>query len=686
MSKMMVPVKRIIAAFASLLIGFQLLTISVNASDVPYRTFTSGGEDMLDLHRTQTAYLPYRTIPRFGDEALSGPDDMFVTDDGEIYIADTGNSRIVVGDIEGNLIKIIGEGILETPRGVFVTANKDIYVADRDRNMIFVFDAGGNLTAQYGKPNSPLYGETLHFMPLKIVVNNAGIIFAICESNTNGIAMISPSEGGVFLGYFGANKADNDIFTIILRAIATDAQRAKMVSNFPPTPDNMGIDEYGLIYTVTRGEGMDTLKRLNIAGRNVYNAEVYDFIPAAVTAGNYDNVYMVSRQGYIYELNSEGELIFIFGGADDGTQRVGLCTLASAIQVDPQNRLYILDQDKSQIQIYKPTEFTTLLHTALQMYAKGRYAESKEPLRQILSMNSMFDYANKAIGRAYFQEEDYEAARYHARLAKDKVGYSDAAWEIRNIWLKKNIVPIIWIGILLFLATKVLKYFDRKKKIFAPARKLKNQVSQIEFTKKMIYPWFFMRHPLDGSYGIARQGKASFFAANILVVIFTVFFIINKYLSGFLQKSVDEGRYEIVNDIGLVVITLLALTACNYLVCTINDGEGTIKKLYCAFTYCLTPYITFIPLIFVMSHILTDNEQFLIDFTYLLIYGWTAVLFFLAVKEINNYMSKETFKVLFLTLFTILILALLLFIIYVLWSQVFEFVAAIAREVVYRIG
>ena len=147
-----------------------------------------------------------------------------------------------------------------------------------------------------------------------------------------------------------------------------------------------------------------------------------------------------------------------------------------------------------------------------------------------------------------------------------------------------------------------------------------------------------------------------------------------------------EGRYEILNDLGLVAVVLLALTVCNYLVCTINDGEGTVKKIYCSFAYCLTPYITFIPLVFVMSHVLTANEQFLISFTYALIYGWTATIFFLAVKEINNYLGKETFKVLFLTLFTVLILALLVFIIYVLWSQVFEFVAAIARDAVYRIG
>ena len=47
---------------------------------------------------------------------------------------------------------------------------------------------------------------------------------------------------------------------------------------------------------------------------------------------------------------------------------------------------------------------------------------------------------------------------------------------------------------------------------------------------------------------------------------------------------------------------------------------------------------------------------------------------------------KETFKIIFLTAFTVLILALLAFIIYVLFRQIVEFITAVAGEVVYRIG
>ena len=418
--------KRITVVFLTALVLFSGLGSISALAETPYRTYTVDGYGY--AQETQTAYLAYETVVKFGDEFMKNPSDMYITDDGEIYVADTGNARILVGNEQGELLRTIGEGTLVTPKGVFVTEDKHIYVADRDAQAVFEFDADGTVLNTYTKPNSPLYGDSLSFLPMKLVVNDAGVMYIICESNTNGIVEISPTDGGTFLGYFGTNYASTDIRTIIYRAILTDAQRAKMVSNIPSTPGNLAIDQKGLIYTVTRGDGMDTLKRLNIAGTNLIEPDSYDQVPAAVAAGNHDNVYVASQQGYIYEYNNEGELLYVFGGLDDGTQRVGLSTMVTSIQVDTNDNIYILDSDKSQIQVYEPSEFTRLLHEALYLYSKGRYTESKEPLTKVLEMNSMFDYANKAMGRAYFQEENYEQALHYARLARDYEGYSDAFW------------------------------------------------------------------------------------------------------------------------------------------------------------------------------------------------------------------------------------------------------------------
>ena len=680
---------------AMFLAGFVLATcVGTTAAyaETPYKTYTVDGYGK--VQETQSAYLPYETIIGFGTNTFSNPRDIFVTKDGTIYVADAGNGRILVGTIDGEEKQIIGEGLLQNPRGVFVTEeNGHVYVADRgDASVdghVYEFDADGTLLNTYNRPDNPLYGDArdVQFLPTKIVVNDAGVMFIVCESNTNGIVEISPTDGGTFLGYFGTNFASADLRTVVLRAILTDAQRAKMVSNKPATPDNLAIDEKGLIYTVTRGDITTGLKRLNIAGANLLasGVEMTD-IPSAVVAGNHDNVYVVDQNGYIVEYNNQGDLLFVFGGLDDDSQRIGLSKNVTGISLDTEDRIYVLDGDKNQIQIYEPTEFTNLLHNALYLYSKGRYTESKEPLSKVLEMNSTFAYANQAMGRAFFQEENYDEALRYARLSNDRTGYSDAYWEVRNVWLKKNLVAVLIAIVLIVILIKLLKAWDRRKGIFDGPRAIRAKAGQNRFLSNIAYAKYFMTHPIDGSYGIAREGRANWSASTFLLVVFMIEYVLDKYVCGFLQKTIREGRYEIGSDIGQVVVIVFALAVCNYLICTINEGEGTVKKIYTYFCYSLTPYILIVPISFILSHVLTTNEQFLITLCDMIMIVWVIVLAILAIKEVNNYTAGETVKIILLTFFCIMIMAMLLFIIYILWSQVFQFVQAIFGEVVYRLG
>ena len=656
---------------------------TVNANE-PYRTYTIDGYG--HVTETQTAYLPYKTITKVGEEALVGPTDFTITKDDTIYILDSGNKRVVVSTIDGQLISSFGSDVLVNPRGMYVTADHTCYVADRDARSIFVFDETGTLIQTYGKPDHPLYGDSQDFLPLKIVVNESGTMYVICESNTNGIVQISPVGGGTFLGYFGTNSTSASLWDILWRAILTDAQRAKMQGNIPATPDNMAIDEKGLIYTVTRGEDAETLKRLNIAGVNMIEPDATESVPAAVAVGNHDNVFVVSQMGYIYEYNNEGEMLFVFGGSDNGDQRIGLSTKVEAIQIGSDDKIYVLDSDKAQIQVYESTEFTNNLHEALYLYSKGRYTESKGPLTEVLKMNNLFDYANMAMGKALLQEEDYEGAIVYSKLAKDFEGYSDAFWEIRNIWLKRNLVTLIFLGIGLWALKVILSFLDKRNHILNRPKQAIHNFKEKRLIKEIRYMWYFMKHPIDGCYGIKVERRVSLTSSNLLLALLMVFYLINKYFSGFLVKTVREGKYDIVSDIGFVLIALGLVVGCNYLIATINEGEGRLRDIYSSFIYSLGPVIMILPILIVISHVITYNEAFFIQFGYTFMFVWTAILMFLSVKEINDYHVKDTVKVIALTIFTILIALLLAFIIYVLWSQVFDFVKSVIGEVVYRIG
>ena len=76
-------------------------------------------------------------------------------------------------------------------------------------------------------------------------------------------------------------------------------------------------------------------------------------------------------------------------------------------------------------------------------------------------------------------------------------------------------------------------------------------------------------------------------ARSASIVLTTAVYVVNKYCCGFLLRNVREGRYTIMNDVLSIVGVFVVLTACNYLMCTINDGEGSFKRLFCGFALLL---------------------------------------------------------------------------------------------------
>ncbi len=691
-----------VAALATVMV-IGSLTTSFGAT--PYKTYTIDGYN--SLNETQTAYEPYQTITKivYGEDvedtegtgglSLKAPADMCIVDD-KMYIVDSGNQRVIISTLDGTYIdELTYEGFVR-PTGIFVTEEGRIYVCDPDaikdefntiiEGRVFIFDKDLNFEKAISKPDHPLYGDAQKFLPTKIVVNNGGVMFIVGAQNRNGIIQMTEDEGGSFLGYFGTNATRVSFQDILARLLLTEEARAKMAANMPFTPDNLAIDAKNLIYTVTRGEKYDTLKKLNIAGTNMITADSYADIPTAVTTGQYNNIFIAAQQGFVYEFNQEGELLFVFGGSDDGEQRIGLSKTLSAIDVDNKtDRVYVLDTDANRIQVYSPTEFTSKLHEALYLYSQGRYTDSKVPLTEVLTMNSLFDYANKAMGKAYLMEKNYEKAMYYSELAKDKDTYSTAFWEVRNTWLQNNLVTTVIIIVALYILFKIYKHFSAKGKFNGLYKKF-DKITQTKFVTRFRYGFTFIKHPIDGCYAVKREGKASYLVANVLLVLVAVFYIINKYFCGFLMKTVREGRFDVLTDFGVLAAIFLLFVACNYLVCTINDGESKFKELYCAFAYSFVPYLPLQAASFALSHVVTYNEKFLVELTQTIMFIWILVLLVISIKEVNNYSMKETFKVIFLTLFTALIVVLIGYILLVLWGQVFNFATEFIGEVVYRFG
>ncbi len=707
---------------------------------LPYLTYTQNGYGK--YVETQAAYTPYTTynkitseIDGIEDVSLKEPSDIKITDDGYMYIADTKNARIVVATLDGKLDRIIGEGWLASPTGVFVKDDEDgytyVYVADNEieseeiepdrkerkkNGAVYVFrykkgtvpevketvNTGANgstwstyeydykweMVKYYLNPESPLYGnEGQRFIPMKIAVDNGGIMYIICKGNTNGIVQISPEEEGTFLGYFGTNEIEVTLSYMIQEFFITDKAAETNVRGNVDTPTNIDIDEDGLIYTITASIGTtQTIKKLNKSGANMLKTEVTPSSGVGITSGRYDNVYAVTSTGYIFEYTGEGSLLFRFGGTDDHAFRVGLFADISGIDVDTTDKLYVLDGKNNEIQIFQPTEFTDLVHESLVLYQNGRYTESKAPLEDIILMNSLFDYANQAMGHAYYQEENYEDALYYYRLAKEYDGYSDAFWEIRNVWLTSNLIYVIGILVLIWIISMILGKIDKKTGLFKPYRKMWKKFKKNKLFEQIVYAKTYAMHPLDGAYAVKREGMISNGAIAFFMVLFMVIMIINKYFGGFLVKNVRDGDYYIPTDIASVLIGFIFAAAMTYLICTISDGEGRFREILMGYLYSFTPYFIIQPIIYLAGMVITKNELFIIQFANVIMFTWIAILIFLTIKEINNYTVKETFKIIGITIFAAVVFVALAFIMYILVVQVFNFVKSIYGEVVYRLG
>ena len=660
-----------------------LLTAAGAQAATPYRTFTLGVNK--DLVETQTAYEPVRSMIRFGEETLNAPSDLRMGKDGNLYIADTGNKRILIVSREGELIKEIKDKKhFKNPSGVNVDEEGNIYVADESARAVLVYNPEGTLIRTWEKPTHPLFGETAPYKPQKVVIDKRGNLYISSKGNTNGIVQLSPAGDGEFLGYYGANTSNVSFLTAIRKAIFTDEQLSGMAGIVPISVENLCIDDKGMVYAVSQTNDARSLRRLNVAGRNTLVPDYWTELTTAVAVTDGGSVFTANANGRIVEYTSEGDMLFVFGAFDSGDQRIGTFKSVTGMVVDENYWLYVLDSVLGSIQVLEPTEFTSLVHSAFTLFQDGKYEESKAPWSQVQRMNSLFTYANTGMGEALYREGGYQEALTNFRNSGNRQGYSDAWWELRSDWLHSHIGVILIALVGVVLLWQGLKILNRKTAVLQPAGRAIGKVGQVRILNQTGYCFRMLKNPYDCCYGIKREKRAGWLSAAIVLVIVFILSEISKYYSGFLFKTVQEGQFELLND-GIMFFGIwLLLVVCCYLVCTIRDGEAKFRDLFIGAAYALAPMLIFLPVRILLTNVLTFNEGFFITLIDVVSYGWTGLLILLMIMYLNDYSFKKTLITVILTAFTVLIVVALGFVIWVLINQLVNFVSGIYGEVVYR--
>ncbi len=418
---------------------------------------------------------------------FKNPTGLFVKDE-LVYIMDSDNNRIVVVDRDFNLIKEIksvmsngAEDALLKPQDIFVTDNGDMYICDTGNYRVLHTDKDLNLIKVYTKPEDETILENADFIPKKCVVDSAGRLYVLA-GNVNKGFMEFDAEGE-FTAYVGANPVKASLFEVLKKRLMTKEQRSRMVSFVPTEYSNIAIDKDNFLYATTTtygggdiGDGgkIKPIRKLNTLGedvliRNGYVDPMGDFYwgdggdisgPSRledVTAMDNDTYFAIDRvRGRVFGYDFQGNLLYAFGGIGN---KMGYFLYPVAIE-HLGTDLLVLDNRSAALTRFTLTEYGTKINEGLSSYKEGRYDESAVYWKQVLRLNGNYDLAYIGIGRSLLRQGQYKEAMKYFEMKRDTDNYSKAFTEYRKQWVEENIGWMIGgFVVLLFLPrfTKLIK-------------------------------------------------------------------------------------------------------------------------------------------------------------------------------------------------------------------------------------
>lgn len=486
------PLKLICALLAVLMLVGLMNPMQVSAvSTQPYDSYNYDYWGY--IHYTPAAYTVQRILDGknyiYEGESIGSfvtPQDLCKDNDGNYYICDTGNNRIVVLDKSlKKVVKVISsftnngkEDKFKGPNGVCVSANNRLYVADTSNKRIVVLDnTDDSLYQIIDKPVSKSLDSSFVFNPLKITVDYADRVYCIAKNMFEGIMVFEAT--GEFSTFFGTINVTISAWDKFWRRIATKEERSNQQLFIPTEFTGLDIDPDGFVYaTNIDGTGTQGIRRLNPSGQDVIKKGenenlggdlqidgTTDFAGASqftdvVYRG--DGIYscLDKKRGRIFTYDHEGNLLYIFGGL--GTQE-GTFQLPVAIEADDE-KLLVLDATRAQIIIFDVTEYGGLINDAVALRYDGDEKEAVALWHRVLELDEDNELGNIGIGKAYLSSGDYEQAMKYLKIGENKNYYSIAFKRYRNRILVEYVGYFLTAILLIVVGITVYKNVRKRRK------------------------------------------------------------------------------------------------------------------------------------------------------------------------------------------------------------------------------
>lgn len=648
---------------------------TVEASSAPYGTSTAGPNG--SLVSTQTAY----EAESFYRPGFSSPEDLvYDSYSGHFLVADTGNKRVCVIDSSGTILASFSDG-LASPYGVS-SDQTTYYVADRENASVELFDRSSLAhVGSYAKPKNALFGSTSPYVPVKVNVNSKGV-FVISEGATKGVIQLDLN--GNFVGYVGANKTAKSFTSWLQNIFYSAAQKDSLLKAAPASPSNIAFSSSGLLYTVTTGDASSSVKKLNTLG-NVVMTPSYNLAKTVSLAlDSDDNLFAATSDGRLVVYDGSGHLLFLFGGDSTYSERVGNLKSPKAVAVTPTRELVALDGESGALLFYKPTDFANLVFQAIAYYNNGLYVEGESLWREILSLNSSFILSYRALAASDMKKGNYASALNEYKLAEDRSGYSSAFWEVRNAWIQANIAYVFIALLVVVCAVALLSFLFQKTRYLDQAALGVGKAKRSAIYQVFAFQGAYIRSPEDAVYKIKTKQGPKVWGASILYLWYIVLRILDPLLTSYLFNGQNIYNTNLAQIVLFSTAPLFLWILANYFVATVTDGEGRLKDLYVGTIYAMSPYLLLALPVMLISRSLTFNEQFLFTLLQIVMYGWSAILLFRNYSEMHDYSFGETIKNILLTVCAFAAFILAAYVIYMMCSQLFGYLASFFKELFHR--
>lgn len=693
--------KIIVSMIFIILVAYFPLTGLANMIEVPYYQYNYDIWEW-DIPSAAGYYPAYVLAGKdVGVGNFSSPRDMFVDDNSNIYIIDAGNNRVVVLDKKFNPKKVIDRFInngkeekLVDPSGICVDKKNLIYIADKGAKCVFVIDQKGEILRKITKPNSDLVPASKDFVPLKVAVDNAGIVYVLSLGSYEGAFMFDQNNN--FLGFFGSNKVVLTLQLLIDRIwkkILSKEQSQSMVRYLPTECTSLDIGDDGFIYTCSNYSQISygELKKLNFLGKNIlwykkkdrtrnfgdlysyYGKRLEDsyFVDINVTKDGFINALDYER-GRVFQYDQNCNLLFIVGGKAD---QKGTFRNPAAVE-SIGNDILVLDELKGTITIFRETRFGQAVHKATGLYNDGKYDQARALWEEVNKMDCNYALAHQGLGKALLRMNKFKEAMEHFRLANDKEGYSEAKEQLRNEFLKHNFGAIASSLVALIMLIVILRRRFRKEK----------SVDE-EYTRKVSkgkFPLYTMLHPFKGFEELKDEKKGSVAIATLIVIAYFIISIVQRQYTGFIFNSYRPDRINVISIFSGTFIMFFFWVLSNWSVSTLTEGEGTFAEIWIFSAYALLPYVIFSALYVIFSNVLIMDESMFLTFINIIGWLWTIICIFNATKAVHQFSFGKTVGTIVATLIGMAIILFIIVLLFTLFAQLFGFIQSIYNELILR--